>query len=264
MSRPLAEAFELLVQVEQLAPRLEAAAIALAQLTEMKEEQAWLAAARKRLEGLEVEGDLLARALRLPELVAFKAERGKLLQITLAEQVERLQAAITLAGGARSPLLDTLFLDLKVPALRKCSRTELEKFCTEIERRLLSSYAQRLLTGERYAPVVPTVTSLRTAIGSWAAVFVEPAMRDADADVLRVELLAASKAIELPVRQARLLAQAALLPSTDLFDAAGVLTPLGKRKAVSDSHPILDKDPPDPLLPTPAERAEIAELHGSA
>jgi hypothetical protein len=65
------------------------------------------------------------------------------------------------------------------------------------------------------------------------------------------------------VRQARLLAQAALLPYQELFDAAGVLTPAGKKKAVSDSHPILEKAPPDPLLPTEAERAEIASLHAA-
>ncbi|CAN5709529.1 hypothetical protein BH11MYX2_BH11MYX2_00290 [soil metagenome] len=263
MVRPLADAFEILVQVEQLGPRLEAAATALAQLADTAEEQAWIAAARRRLEGLSVKPDLLARALRLPELVAMKAERGKLLQIAVADEVERLQAAVTFAGGAQSPLLDTLFLDFKVPALRKCSRAELEKFCIEIERRLMSGYAQRLLANDRYKSVQPTVLTLRQAIGVWADVFVAPAMHDAEADVLRIELLEATKVIENPVRQARLLAQAALLPYQELFDAAGVLTPAGKKKAVSDSHPILEKDPPDPLLPTTAERAEIASLHAA-
>ena len=263
MARVLADAFELLVAVEQLGPRLDAAAAALAQLEGTENEQAWLAAAQRRLAGLAVEKDLLSRALRLPELVAMKAERGKLLQLAVAEEVERLQAAITLAGGARSPLLDTLFLDLKVPALRKCSRADLEKFCIEIERRLTSSYAQRLLGGEKYAVVMPTVTSLRVAIGTWASVFVEPALSDADADKLRIELIEATNVIELPVRQARLLAQAALLPATELLDAAGVLTPMGKKRAVSDTHPMLEQDPPDPLLPTAEERAEIAALHAA-
>jgi hypothetical protein len=42
-----------------------------------------------------------------------------------------------------------------------------------------------------------------------------------------------------------------------------VLTPLGKTKRLSDSHAMLERDPPVPLLPTPEERAEIAELHAS-
>lgn len=269
MSRTLAEAFELLVSAEQLGPRLEAAATALAQLTGLDDEQQWLAAARARLASVQLDtkslGQLLSRSLRLPDLAAQKNDRGKLLQSNLADEVERLQGAITVAGGARSPLLDTLFMDLKVPAIRKSARAELEKFCIELERRLKSTYAQRLLTSERYASVVPTVTSLRVAIGVWASVFVDPPLEGEAADALREELFAASQAVDLPVRQARLLAQAALLPATELFDAAGVLTAAGKAKRVTtEGHPILEKDPPDPLLPTPEERAEIDELHASA
>ncbi|MDX2093356.1 MAG: hypothetical protein SFX73_36265 [Kofleriaceae bacterium] len=269
MSRTLAEAFELLVSAEQLAPRLDAAATALSQLAGLDDEQQWLAAARARLASAQIDtktlGQLLSRALRLPDLAAQKNDRGKLLQAAVADEVERLQAAITLAGGARSPLLDTLFMDLKVPAIRKITRTELEKFCIELERRLMSSYAQRLLASERYASVVPAVTSLRTAIGIWASVFVDPPLEGPAADALRDELFAASNAVDLPVRQARLLAQAALLPATELFDAAGVLTAVGKSKrAVAEGHPILEKDPPDPLLPTDEERAEIEALHASA
>lgn len=269
MSRTIADAFELLVQAEHLGPRLEAAATALGQLAGFDDEQAWLAAARARLGTIELDAKahahLLARALRLPELAAMKAERGKLLQIAVADEVERLEAAITLVSSGRSPLLDTLFLDLKLPVLRKCTRNELEKFCVELERRINSSYAKRLLATERYvSSVVPTVTALRTAIGTWASVFVEPPLEGGPAEAVREAVLTACHALELPLRQARLLAQAALLPTAELFDAAGLLTPLGKKRALSDSHPILDKDPPDPLLPTPDERAEITELHASA
>lgn len=269
MSRTIADAFELLVQAEQLGPRLEAAATALGQLTGLDEEQAWLAAARARLVSIQLDtqatAKLLARALRLPELAPVKAERGKLLQIAIADEVERLEAAITFVSSGRSPLLDTLFLDLKLPVLRKCTRNELEKFCIELERRINSSYAKRLLATERYqATVVPTVSALRTAIGVWASVFVDPPIEGPPADTLREAVLAASNAIDLPFRQARLLAQTALLPAAALFDAAGLLTPLGKKRGASDSHPILEKDPPDPLLPTVEERAEITELHASA
>ena len=266
MPSTLVECFELLVQAEQLAPRLEAAALALAQLPELEDEKGWLAAARARL-GVTAAascGDLLDRALRLPELDGLKGERGRLLQSAIADEVERLQAAIAFAGGARSPLLDVLFHNLKVPALRRCSRPELERFCAEIERRLTSSYARRMFTGEPYVAVTPTVRALEAAIATWRSVFIEPPLDGQAAATLGDELTAAGRAVELSVRQARLLAQAALLPAADLLDAAGVITAKAKRRGKDsdeDTHPLLEHDPPDPLRPTPDERAEIAAVY---
>ena len=46
-------------------------------------------------------------------------------RLPFADEVERLQAAIVLAGGERSPLLEVVFLNVKIPALRKCGRAEL-------------------------------------------------------------------------------------------------------------------------------------------
>jgi hypothetical protein len=263
MASPLVESFELLVSAEQLAPRLEAAATALAQLPGLDEEKAWLAAARARLGAIRAEshGELLDRALRLPELEGLKGERGKRLQAAIVEQLERLQAAIAYAGGARSPLLEVVFQNLKIPALRKSSRPELERFCAELERRLASSYARRMFTGEPYVAVAPTVKALEAAIATWRSVFIDPAIDDEAAASLRDELAATGRAVELAVRQARLLAQAALLPVGELFDAAGVVTARPKRRgreADDDTHPLLEHDPPDPLLPTSDERAELA------
>lgn len=261
MPSPLVESFELLIDAEQLAPRLEAAATAMAQLPHLEDERGWLAAARQRLPAASY-GDLLNRALRLPELESLKAEHGKRLQVAIADEVERLQGAIALAGTARSPLLEVLFHNLKMPALRKCPRAELDKFCTEIERRLASSYTRRVLGTDRYRSVEATVQVLANAIATWRSVFIEPPLEEVEAATVRDELAAAGKAVELAVRQARLLAQAALLPAAGLLDAEGVLTPRGKQKDLS--HPLLEKDPPDPMLPMADERAEIAALHGSS
>jgi hypothetical protein len=269
MPSTLVESFELLVHAEQLAPRLAAAATALAQLPGLDQEKEWLAAACARLGAARVEahGDLLNRALRLPELEGLKGERGKLLQAAIADEFERLQAGITYVAGARSPLLDVLFLNLKVPALRKCGRAELERFCAEIERRLTSSYARRMFKSGPYVAVTPTVQALGAAIATWRGVFIEPPLDDEAAAPLREELAAAGRTVELSLRQARLLAQAALLPAADLLDAAGVLTAKAKRRgkdADEDTHPLLEHDPPDPLLPTPEERAEIESVHAAS
>jgi len=263
MGSPLVESFELLVDAQQLAPRLEAAAVALAQLPALEEEKQWLAAARARLGGVRAEthGDLLNRALRLPELEGMKGDRAKLIQDGIADRFERLQAGIAYAGGPRSPLLEMLFHNLKVPALRKCGRAELERFCAEFERRLASSYARRMFANEPYVAVMPTVQSFESEIATWRGVFSDQPLGDAVAAALRDELAAAGKAVEIALRQARLLAQAALLPATDLLDAAGVVTAKGKRRGKDhEQHPMLEHDPPDPLLPTAEERAELAAL----
>jgi len=266
MSSTLAESFELVVQAEQLAPRLEAAAKALAQLPGLDEEKTWLAAARARLDAARVDahGDLLNRAVRLPELASLKAERGKLLQAAIADELERLQAGIAYVGGPRSPLLEVLFLNLKLPALRKCGRAELERFCAEIERRLTSSYARRLFKAKPYSEVVPAVKSFGAAIATWRSVLGDEPLDEAAATAVRDELAAAGRAVELSLRQARLLAQAALLPAAELLDAAGVVTAKAKRRGKDeDTHPILENDPPDPHLPTADERAELATANES-
>lgn len=262
MLTPL-DAYALLVDLELLAPRLDAAASALEQLPNLDAEQAWLAAARDRLATVRSpsHADLLNRALRLAELESEKSERGKLLQAAVADEVERLQAAITLAGSARSPLLEVLFLNLKVPTLRKCSKAELDRFCAELERRLATSYTKRVLSGATYKSVVPNVKAFAVAVQTWRNVFVEPPLDAEAAGPVREELLAAGSSVELAVRQARMLAQAALLPAKELLDAAGVVTTDSKRRRKDDTHAMLETDPPDPLLPTSDERAEIADVH---
>ena len=267
MPSTLVECFELLLEAEQLAPRLDAAGAALAQLPNIDEELRWLEAARARLATVSVTSQraLLDRALRLVELESLKPERGKHLQVAVADEIERLQAGIGFTGGARSPLLEVVFANLKVPTLRKCNRTELDRFCAELERRLASSYARRILATERYQPVLPTLQGVASAIATWRSVFIEPPIEGDAAARLREELAAAGAAAELAVRQARLLAQAALLPAAELLDWAGLPIPKAKRRGKDldpDSHPLLEHDPPDPLLPTAAERAEIAALDG--
>ncbi|HEY0195266.1 MAG TPA: hypothetical protein VGC42_29325 [Kofleriaceae bacterium] len=266
MASTLAESFELLVQAEQLAPRLDAAATALAQLPELGDEARWLDAARTRLGSVRIDalGALLVRGLRLPELEGQKAERGKLLQGALADDVEKLQAGIAYAGGSRSPLLDVLFHNLKLPVLRKASKAETERLCAELERRLASSYARRMFSGAPYLDVMPTVHALEASVATWRSVFIDPPLDGDEAAALRDELAAAGRQVELALRQARLLAQAALLPAADLLDASGLLTAKAKRRAKDvdeDTHPLLDHDPPPPLQPTTDELVEIVKIH---
>jgi hypothetical protein len=261
------ESYGLLIDAEQLGPRLEAASTALAQLPELATEQMWLAAARERLATARAasHGDLLVRALRLRELESLKSERGKLLQVAIGDELERLQAAITVAAGPRSPLLEMLLQNLKVPALQKCNTAEANRFCSELERRLASTYARRVLGTERYQATRDAVAAVGTAIAVWRSVMLGPPLEGDDAARLGNELAEAARPVELAVRQAKLLAQAALLPAAELLDAAGLLTPAAtKRRGNPDSHPLLERDPPDPLAPTAEEREELAAVTAAA
>lgn len=268
MTTPLLEAFELVAQAELLPPRLDAAAAELAKRPGLVEEKAWLEAARRRVApAREGTGDLLVRVLRLPELEPVRPERVRALQGAAVDALEHLHAAITFAGGPRTPLLEALYFKLKIPVLRKCDREEFEAFIGDFEKRLGSTYVRRMLADETYAPVAPALAGLRAAYATWRSVIVAEPLGETEAHALREELLAASRTLEVPYRQARLLGQAALAALADLPEAVALAPKTKKRggraaEAEEDTHPILEQDPPDPSEPTPEERAELAEAQG--
>ena len=267
MITPLLAAFELLAHAELLPPRLDAAAAELSKRPGLADEKAWLEMARQRVApARKGTGDLLVRVLRLPELEPVKGDRTRVLQGAVVDALEHLHAAITFAGGNRTPLLEALYFKLKIPALRRCEREELEMFWGDFEKRLGSTYSRRMLADETYLPVAPALQSLRASFATWRSVFATEPLQENEAQALRDELLGAALGLEVCCRQARLLAQAALAPLKELAEAAALLQK-AKRKgargsdAEDDTHPVLEQDPPDPCEPTPEERAEIAETH---
>lgn len=261
---PSPEAFDIVAYAELIVPRLAAAAAELARYSGLEEEKAWLETARARLTAVHTDvGDLLIRALRVPEIAPLKGEHARVLQGAAVDAVEHVQAAVAFAGGPRSPLLEALFFKLKVPALRKCDKTEFEQFTHDFEKRLASSYARRMLADPDYAAVTPALERLRGAVATWRGVFVLGPLSEEDAQPIRDELEAAAQRLELPTKQARLLAQAALAPLKELGEplTAG-LRP--RKKGEDDGHPALERDPPDPSEPTEAERDELRRVHAAA
>ncbi|HSO37665.1 MAG TPA: hypothetical protein VLT33_34300 [Labilithrix sp.] len=267
MTTSLLDAFDLVAHSEQLLPRLEAAGAELATRPGLAEEKQWLAIARQRVaaarEGI---GDLLVRALRLPEIEPLKGEHARVLQGAAVDALERLHAGITFAGTSRSPLLEALYWKLKLPVLRRCQREEFEKFCGDFETRLGSSYARRMLATPDYQVVMPAVHELRRTFAVWRSVFTSEPLTDAEAEPLRDELEAVARRLETPCRQARLLAQAALVPLRDVLDGAALIQKprkRGPRDGDEDTHPVLERPPPDPAEPSPEELAEIAATHSA-
>ncbi len=265
MSTPLLEAFETIAQSQTLARRLEAAAAELAKRPGLAEEKAWIATARVRVErAREGIGDILDRALRLEELESMRGELTRRLQGECVDALERLQGGISFAVSPRSPLIEILFGEMKMPLLRRLDREDFERAFADYEKRLGSSYAKRMLADENYAPVVPAVQKVREAFETWRTSFDPPPLEANEAQALCEELVTTAHRIDLPTRQARLLAQAALLSMKELLDAYG-LTPKPRRRGVPDpdTHEVLEHDPPDPSEPTEEERAEL-EAAGAA
>lgn len=259
------EAFDTVALAASLGPRLDAARAELARHAPLAEELRWVDAARARLAAARGDlGDLPLRALRLEELDAARAEHAKTLQGAAVDAFERLLAGIGFAGGPRSPLLEALAPRAKLVVVRKAERGDFERFLTDIEKRLASSYARRMLADETYTKVEPTVVGLREAFAAWRDALAAELLEGEEADALRAEVFAASARLDVAVRQARLLALAALTPLRELRDEPVVKDLRSKRKEKAgakdegeEPHPLLERDPPDPRAPSPEERAEL-------
>lgn len=260
MNPSLLDAFDLVAHSERLLSRLDAAAAELSKKQGLKDEKAWLDQARARVAAArEGVGELLTRVLRLPELDPVREEHARVLQNAAVDAVEKLHAGITFAAGSRAPLLEALYGKLKIPVLRRCDREDFEKFCGDFEKRLGTGYARRMFSEEAYAIVLPTLEVLRQSFATWKGVFSNEPLDEAAAQALRDELDAAARRLEAPCRQARLLAEAALVPLRELLEISGVTSRPRKRVKVpgEDASP-LDEDPVDPHAPNEEELAELS------
>lgn len=261
------DAFDLVSHSEQLHARLDAASAELSKKQGLREEKAWLETARQKVanarQGI---GNLLTRVLRLPELEGVKEDQARVLQNAAVDAVERLQSGISFAAGARAPLLEALYGKLKIPVLRRCDREDFEKFCIDFEKRLSTTYAKRMFADPTFSVVMPALQQLHEAFGTWRGVFTSDALPEAEQQALRDELDAVARKLELPCRQARLLAQAALAPLRELLDESGLAQKPKKRgprisvaEVDEDEHPLLENDPADPNEPNEEELAELSE-----
>lgn len=262
MMTSLLDAFDTVSHSEQLLLRLESATAELSKKQGLKEEKAWLDTAMQRVAAArEGVGDLLTRVLRLPELESLREDHARTLQGAAVDAVERLHAGITFAAGSRAPILEALYGKLKMPVLRRCDREDFEKFCVDFEKRLNTSYAKRMFGDASLAVVGPALAQLQQAFATWRGIFSNEGLTEPQAQALRDELDAVARRLELPCRQARLLAEAALTPLKDLLENSGLSQkPKRRSKAAEaqDESSMLDEDPVDPMIPSAEELAELS------
>lgn len=239
------DAFELIAHAEHTEDRLAALAAELAGRAGFAEEAAWIEAARRRLaEARGESGALLTRVVRLPELASLRASRGRAMQAAVADAVEGVERSVRAAGGERSPVLEALFRNMKLPLVRRFDRGALERFLDELEKRLSSGYVTRMLADEPHARALPAVEELGRTIGSYRAIFTAPALEDEEAEGLRRELEAVARRVELPLRRARLLAEAALLSDPELLASSGIVDKPRRRAPRAGTGPKHETAPP--------------------
>ncbi|MCA2981838.1 MAG: hypothetical protein INH41_27480 [Myxococcaceae bacterium] len=265
MTMTLAEAFDVVAWSQTLLERLEAAQSELSKKQGLKDEKGWLMLATDRLAAARSElGDLNERAMRLPELEGAREEHARALQGSCVDAIERLQAGITFVSGTRAPLLEALFGKVKLPQARRADREDFERFCADFEKKLGSGYCKRMLAESSFTPVVPVVEQVRQSVAAWRAGFTPAPLTPQEELALRDEIIGHARRLELPMRQARLLAEAALAPIRNAYEDSGIGQKPKRRKS---SEP-LEVEPqftaestpagPDPDAPTAAELAELS------
>lgn len=243
MTMTLAEAFDVVAWSQTLLERLETAQGELDKKQGLKDEKGWLMLAIDRLAASRGElGDLNQRAMRLPELESAREEHARTLQNTAVDAIERLQAGVTFVAGTRAPLLEALFGKVKLPQARRVDREDFERFVADFEKKLSSSYCKRIMAESSFTPVVPVIDQVRGAVAAWRAGFSPEPLTPSEESLLRDEIVAHARRLELPMRQARLLAEAALAPLKNAFDDSGIGQKPKRRKSEAEPEAAVEEE----------------------
>lgn len=199
--------------------------------------------------------ELLEKALRLPELEAVRAERAGQLQEAAVDAVERLQAGITFHAGSRAPLLDSLFAKLKFPSLRRADAKTFEKFCADFEKRLATQYAKRQFVTPALEFAAPVLEQVAAGFAAWRGGFAVEPLPETEVAELGAALDTAAAQVKLPLQQARLLAEAALLPLEGAFEESGLGAKLKKRAVKAAPKP--EEAAAEPVVEAPVAPKKV-------
>ena len=227
------DSYDDIVHAAALETQLASAVEALAGRDDRVDERAWLDAARRRLAAArEANGAVLEHVLKLPEFRGMRTEITRNLQGEAVDAVDGLLAALT-ALNQRSPLIDAIFRGLKPVNMRRAKDTDFEAFCVDVEKRLASSYVSRMLADETYAPIAPNVATLHASFAAWRTSLQPLPLEDTEDRALREELHEAGLRVAMPVKQALLLADAALAAEPSIREQCGIFERPKKRARVA-------------------------------
>jgi hypothetical protein len=262
-SLSVVEAFDLVALAAQLADRLETAKAQLAQKNGHRREKEWLDSAAELLAtGKAERAELMQRAFRLDELAFLREEEAEARLGQWVDALEKLVAGITFHAGSRSPMFEALFPKQKIPSLRRAPKEQVEKYHKDFEKRLNGSYAKRMLGTDEFAFAGPVLEQVAGAYARWQEAFSPAPLAPEETESLTNELTHAAQKLELPIRQAKLVAEAALAPVHGAFEASGLNLKLKKRAAkpahVPEAPKVEEAPAPEPE-PAPVEAAAPAK-----
>lgn len=231
MSLSTQEAYDLIRFAEAFEARLVTASDTLADREGLEPEKEWMATALKLVRTALVPAPaLLGRAKDLPELEEAREEFSFQQQNLWVDALEKLHAGITFCASSRAPVIEALFPHLKFPQLRRASQETVNEFAAAYERRLKSSYVNRIFSQDDFSFVRPVVDQVASTYAAWQASLAPSNLSDAQVAPLRAEMISVASRLDVALRQARLLAEAALVPVPDAFDSSG-LAAKPKRRA---------------------------------
>ncbi len=210
----------------------------------------------------EVRADLVARARRLPELATVRDEHASDLIGPWADAIERLHAGIVFHAGVRSPIIEALFPHRKFDQLRRSNLDNARAYGVELQRRLASSYLDRLLAREEFAFARPTVEEVSARYASIADSS-EDAPAPEEAEALLSALAAEAESVRRALAQARLLAEAALVPVAGAFAELG-LKSKPKARAAAKAKKIAEVEAKPEVAPAPVPEAPVAKKRAKA
>jgi hypothetical protein len=251
------EATDLLRFADLFSERLAAASIELDRKRGLQREKGWLAAAAELVDAARAPAKgLLDRARMLPELAELREELAGSVQSAWVDALEKLLAGITFHVSSRSPIIEALFPHQKLVPLRRAPFEVAAKFQADFEKRARTGYVHRMITTDDFAFATPVLEQLRAAFADYQACFSDASMPEEDAAPIRQALVTAAENLETPLRQARLLAEAALLPVEGAFEQAG----LGAKPRKRNPRPAAAAAPaPEPELRAEVEAAPAPE-----
>ena len=251
MEEPL-RAYDWIRLADQIREQLDAARAKLAEAGDHAREQSWLNEATELLtQDGEAREKLLSRARRLPELASVRQEHAADLIGPWVDALEHLHAGIVFNAGLRSPLIEALFPHRKFDVLRRGNVDAAQAYGTDFQRRLSSSYLERMLAREEFAFAKPSVEEVTSRFAALAQSG-EEALEESEARSLIAELSSRAQEVEVAIKQARLLAEASLVPVPGFFEELAMRSKPKTRSAPKSKEAAASEPPP------PAEAAPSA------
>lgn len=189
---------------------------------EPTEERSWLEAAKQRVTaGLERVQAALLDAAPLPEFASARKVKSEALSNAWADAIEGVFDAIVANVSANGPLVEALFPHQRFATLRRPGSSA-QNFWLEFERRAESSYVRRLCGDPEYAFLPPLLEAARTSERSLREALSPRPLPEARALELREFVSIESQALELALRQARSLVEAAFAATPTLVSELGL------------------------------------------